>query len=144
MQRRILTPIMSIVLEQTALRWRLNLPVNCEIVSLSVHSHSFNLSAFWIPQTSQRWHSPSQTGPFFQKRIDSNFPFILCSDLYITYLWNPFDSYYHPVKQTEDFVKERQARQEDRRWCCSEAAILQKSFIISKAKMCKSHNKGRT
>ena len=40
-----LTLIMSIVLEQTALRWWLNLPVNCEIVSLSMLSDSLNLSA---------------------------------------------------------------------------------------------------
>ncbi len=63
-----LTLIMSIVLEQTALRCWLNLPVHCEIVSLTMHSRSFNLSAFWIPPTSQRWHSPSQTCPFSQKK----------------------------------------------------------------------------
>ncbi len=143
-----LTLIMSIVLEQTALRCWLNLPVHCEIVSLTMHSRSFNLSAFWIPPTSQRWHSPSQTCPFSQKkkkkRIGSNVSFILYCDLYFTYLWNPFDSYYHSVRQTEEFVTERRAKREGRRWCCSEAAILQKSLLISKAKMCKSHNKDKT
>lgn len=40
-----LTLIMSIVLEQTVLQLRLNLPVNCEIVSFRMHLHSLNLSA---------------------------------------------------------------------------------------------------
>lgn len=81
----------------------------------------------------------------FHKRIGSNFPFISYSDLYFTYLWNPFDSYYHPVKQTEEFVKD-ETKRGGRAWdgAAAKAAILQKSLIISKAKMCKSHNKDKT
>lgn len=69
--------------------------------------------------------------------------FYLVFWFYFTYLWNLFDCYYHSVKQAEEFVKERRAREEGRRRCCSEAAILQRSLIISKAKMCKSHNKDK-
>lgn len=100
-----LTHIMSIVLEQSALRWQLNLPVNCKIGSLSTHSHSFNLSAFRIPPNFSKMTFSITDVSLFQKRIGSNFPFILHSDLYFTYLWNPFDSYYHSVKQTEECVK---------------------------------------
>lgn len=42
---------MSIVLKQTALRWWLNLPVDCEIVSLAMRLRSLNLSASRIPPT---------------------------------------------------------------------------------------------
>lgn len=110
-------------------------PVNCEIVIVTMGSHFIfvcvlNFLNFKIPFS-------------VTERILNNILFMLYSELYFTYLWNPFDSYYHPVKQTEDFVTERRAREKGRRWCFSKAAILQRSFTISKAKMCKSHNKDR-
>lgn len=100
-------PLMSIGLDQTALRWWLNLPANCWIVSLCMHCHCFNLPPVWILPTSQRWQSMADMSIFQTEMPD--FPFITYVDLYFTYLWNPFDSYYHHVEQNEEFVKKRQA-----------------------------------
>lgn len=83
----------------------------CKLFCL-LNSPNFSKMTFSITEVS-----------LFQKRIVSNFLFILYSDLYFTYLWDPFDSYYHPVKQTEHFVTERRARKKGKRWCCSKAAI---------------------
>lgn len=79
---------------------------------------------------------------FFRNRIGSNFLFILYSDLYFMYSWNPFDSYYYPVKQNEEFVKVRQERHKGRSWWLVQAAMLRVSLIISKSK--RLNNKDKT
>lgn len=66
--------------------------VSCEIVFLSIHFHSFNLCSFWNPPISQTW----QAHFFLLSPL-----FIFYSGLDFPYLWNPFDSYCHPVKPTE-------------------------------------------
>lgn len=69
----------------------------------------------------------------FPNTIGSNFLFILYSSLYFTYLWNPFDSYHHPVKQRMRSLSKREKQHEGRSRCCERAAILQMSLIISKS-----------
>lgn len=112
-----LTPITSIVLKQTTLRWFLLFPVNCDVVRhalyccpLTFEFTNFSKMAFSITYMS-----------LFHKRIALFL--ITYSDLFVTYLWKLCESYYQPVKQTEDFT-ERKAQENGRRWCCSEAAEL--------------------
>lgn len=117
---RDLTPITSIVLKQTTLRWFLHFPVNCDVVSHALYYCPLTLPSEFTNFSKMAFSITYMS--LFHKRIALFL--IMYSDLFVTYLWNLFESYYQPVKQIEDFVTERKAQENGRRWCCTEAAEL--------------------
>lgn len=110
---------------------------------VACHSHSFSLSAGWMCPTPQRWHPPSQASPSrLQNRMGSNFSFYLCVLIFISHIYGILLTVIIMLSGRLRSLSKRGRRAG--RWCRSEAAILQRSLIISKAKMCKSHNKDKT
>lgn len=66
-----------------------------------------------------------------RERVVIEFPLcLLCSDVRFTYLWAPFDSYYRPVKRTEDFVTERGAA------AAAPSSRLVEVFVTFKGSQC--------
>lgn len=138
-----LTLIMSIVLEQTEVRlWWLNLPVNCEIVNLSMDSHSFNLSASWIPlQLLKDDILHHRRVPFF--RIELAVTSLLsCILISISHIYGIRLIVIIILSSRLRSLSKRDRR--DSRAGDAAATILQKRLIISKAKTCNSHNKDKT
>lgn len=111
MNAKALTPKTSIVIRQVVIQLSSELG-NCQPHSALPFFKLFCLlNSLNIPKMTS-----SITGmSLFQRGVVSNFLFILYSDQYFTYLWDLFDSYYHPVKQSEHFVKVRRAQKKTER-----------------------------